>query len=44
VLKKPQESTFVVIDEVDTDNWGWGGLPTLEFRKRRASERATSAS
>lgn len=37
VLKKPLESTFVVIDEVDTDNWGWGGLPALEFRKRRAA-------
>ena len=36
VLKKPLESTFVVIDEVDTDNWGWGGLPVREFRKQRA--------
>ena len=36
VLKKPLESTFVVIDEVDTDNWGWGGLPVQEFRKKRA--------
>ena len=42
VLKKPLESTFVVIDEVDTDNWGWGGLPVREFRKKR--ERAASAS
>ena len=37
VLNKPLESTFVVIEEVDTDNWGWGGLPALEFRKRRAA-------
>ena len=37
VLKKPLESTFVVIDEVDTDNWGWGGLPVHEFRKKRAA-------
>jgi len=36
VLKKPLESTFVVIDEVDTDNWGWGGLPALDYRKKRA--------
>ena len=36
VLKKPLESTFVIIDEVDTDNWGWGGLPVREFRKKRA--------
>jgi 4-oxalocrotonate tautomerase len=37
VLKKPLESTFVVIEEVDTDNWGWGGLPALEYRRRRAA-------
>jgi 4-oxalocrotonate tautomerase len=36
VLNKPLESTFVVIEEVETDNWGWGGLPVLEFRKRRS--------
>jgi 4-oxalocrotonate tautomerase len=36
VLKKPLESTFVVIDEVDTGNWGWGGLPVLDYRKKRA--------
>jgi 4-oxalocrotonate tautomerase len=38
VLHKPLESTFVIINEVDTDNWGWGGLPTLEYRKLRAQE------
>ena len=37
VLNKSPESTFVVIEEVDTDNWGWGGLPALEFRRRRAA-------
>jgi len=37
VLNKPPESTFVVIEEVNTDNWGWGGLPALEFRRRRAA-------
>jgi 4-oxalocrotonate tautomerase len=37
VLNKPLESTFVVIEEVDTDNWGWGGLPVQEFRRRRAA-------
>jgi 4-oxalocrotonate tautomerase len=37
VLKKPLESTFVVIDEVDTDNWGWGGLPVRDYRKKRAA-------
>jgi 4-oxalocrotonate tautomerase len=36
VLDKPPESTHVIINEVDTDNWGWGGLPTLEYRRQRA--------
>lgn len=31
VLGKPLDSTFVVIEEVDTDNWGWGGLPVQDF-------------
>jgi len=43
VLKKPLESTFVVIEEVDTDNWGWGGLPALAYRKKLTKERASSA-
>ncbi|MEV0720294.1 4-oxalocrotonate tautomerase family protein [Asanoa sp. NPDC050611] len=38
VLGKPMESTFVVIDEVETANWGWGGLPVEEFRARRRAE------
>ena len=36
VLNKPLDSTFVVIEEVESDNWGWGGLPVLEFRRRRS--------
>ncbi|MFP3563466.1 tautomerase family protein [Paraburkholderia sp. SIMBA_030] len=35
VLNKPLEATFVVIQEVETENWGWGGLPALEYRKQR---------
>ena len=38
VLGKPLDSTFVTIQEVDLDNWGWGGLPALEFRRRRAAK------
>jgi len=38
VLGKPLDSTFVVIEEVDKDNWGWGGLPVQEFRRRRAAK------
>ncbi len=35
VLHKPLEATFVVIEEVDTENWGWGGLPVEEYRKQK---------
>ncbi|MDQ0878437.1 4-oxalocrotonate tautomerase [Paenibacillus sp. V4I3] len=38
VLNKPLESTFVVIEEVDTENWGWGGLPALEYRRQLAAK------
>ncbi len=34
VLNKPPEATFVVIEEVDTENWGWGGLPVELYRKQ----------
>ncbi|MDE5461787.1 4-oxalocrotonate tautomerase family protein [Bradyrhizobium sp. CSS354] len=37
VLGKPLDSTFVVIEEVDLENWGWGGRPVPEFRRRRAA-------
>jgi len=36
VLHKPVEATFVVIEEVEMENWGWGGLPVAEYRKRLA--------
>ncbi len=34
VLGKNPQTTFVVIDEVDTDNWGIGGETVSERRKR----------
>lgn len=34
VLGKNPATTFVVIDEVDTDNWGAGGEQVTELRKR----------
>ncbi len=34
VLNKPLAATFVVIEEVDKENWGWGGLPVDEYRKQ----------
>lgn len=33
VLGKNPATTVVVIDEVEMDNWGLGGLPVSEFRK-----------
>ncbi|MGH8857958.1 MAG: tautomerase family protein [Polaromonas sp.] len=37
VLNKNPATTFVVIDEVKTEDWGIGGLPVDEFRQRAAS-------
>ena len=37
VLHKPLDATFVIVEEVDTANWGWGGLPVQEYRRRRAA-------
>jgi 4-oxalocrotonate tautomerase len=42
VLGKPLDSTFVTIHELETENWGRGGLPTLEFRKQFAAQREPS--
>ena len=38
VLNKPPALTFVIIQEVELENWGVGGLPTPEFRKQAAEE------
>jgi 4-oxalocrotonate tautomerase len=34
VLNKPLNATFVVIDEVELEDWGVGGLPVDEYRKQ----------
>lgn len=34
VLDKSPATTVVVIDEVEMESWGIGGLPVEEFRKR----------
>ena len=34
VLGKDPELTHIVIDEVDTDNWGWKGETTTVVRSR----------
>jgi 4-oxalocrotonate tautomerase len=35
VLNKPLDATFVIVEEVETENWGWGGLPTDVYRQQR---------
>ena len=35
VLGKNKATTVVVIDEVETDNWGIGGVPVTEIRKQK---------
>lgn len=35
VLGKQPATTFVVIDEVELENWGIGGLPVRDFRARQ---------
>jgi 4-oxalocrotonate tautomerase len=34
VLNKSPAATFVVIDEVDLENWGVGGLPLDAYRRQ----------
>jgi len=36
VLDKNPNTTFVVIDEVEMEDWGVGGLPVAEFRRTQA--------
>ncbi|MCX2723798.1 tautomerase family protein [Roseibium salinum] len=38
VLGKNPSTTFVVIEEVEFENWGIGGLPVQEYRARPGSE------
>ena len=42
VLSKDPSTTFVVIDEVDLEDWGIGGMPVDDYRKCR-SPRSASA-
>ena len=36
VLNKNPELTHIVIEEVDTDNWGFAGITTTAYRQRTA--------
>jgi 4-oxalocrotonate tautomerase len=35
VLGKPPSTTYVVIDEIETENWGVGGIPVDELRRQQ---------
>ena len=37
VLGKPPSWTWVVIDEIAPEDWGWGGMPVLDYRKHLAA-------
>ena len=37
VLDKDPATTFVVIDEVELEDWGVGGLPVTDYRKNKAA-------
>lgn len=38
VLDKSPATTFVVINEVEMEDWGVGGLPVAEYRRQIAAE------
>jgi 4-oxalocrotonate tautomerase len=40
VLNKNPATTFVIIDEVEMDNWGLNGESTTSRRKREAADAA----
>jgi 4-oxalocrotonate tautomerase len=42
VLNKNPTTTFVIIDEVDTDNWGIAGQPVTALRQKEAATRGAS--
>lgn len=41
VLNKTPVTTFVVIEEVEIEGWGIGGLPVDEFRKNQIADKTT---
>jgi 4-oxalocrotonate tautomerase len=41
VLNKNPATTFVIVDEVDTDNWGIAGETVTSLRQRTKAQRTT---
>ena len=42
VLNKRPDLTHIVIEEVDTDNWGYAGVTTTQYRKQLADAQGKS--
>ncbi|MFJ7313070.1 4-oxalocrotonate tautomerase family protein [Pseudomonas sp. NPDC098747] len=40
VLNKDPKLTHIVIEEVDTDNWGYAGMTTTQYRQQLADEKS----
>jgi 4-oxalocrotonate tautomerase len=40
VLGKPLDWTWVIFQEVDMEDWGWGGMPVAEYRRKMAEPRS----
>jgi 4-oxalocrotonate tautomerase len=38
VLNRPPEWTWVLFQEVESENWGWGGLPVDQYRQKLAGK------
>ncbi len=43
VLNKPPGLTFVIIQEVELDDWGVGGLPVPEYRQQAGTGSSSEA-
>jgi 4-oxalocrotonate tautomerase len=42
VLNKRPDLTHIVIEEVDTDNWGYAGITITQYRKQLAESQGQS--
>lgn len=43
ILNKKPAQTFVVIEEVETDNWGVAGMTVTKFRRQEQASAGSSA-
>jgi len=44
VMNKPLAATFVVIDEVELESWGVGGLPVEDYRRQQTGAESSPGS